>query len=45
LVNSIALLSYPIHVHNHLRPLMTKVGACRPDNLGWLSQSPKNPYK
>jgi hypothetical protein len=38
LVNSIALLSYPVHVHNHLRSLMARVGACRPDNLGGLSQ-------
>jgi hypothetical protein len=37
LVNSIALLSYPVHVHNHLRPLMARVGACGPDNLGGLS--------
>jgi hypothetical protein len=34
----IALLSYPVHVHRHLRPLMTRVGACGPDNLGGLSQ-------
>jgi hypothetical protein len=38
LVNSIALLSYPVHVHSHLRPLMARVGACGPDNLGGLSQ-------
>ena len=38
LMNSIALLSYPVHVHNHLRPLMARVGACGPDNLGGLSQ-------
>ena len=37
LVNSIALLSYPGHVHSHLRPLMERVGACGPDNLGGLS--------
>jgi hypothetical protein len=38
LMNLIALLSYPVHVHNHLRPLMARVGACGPDNLGGLSQ-------
>jgi hypothetical protein len=38
LMNSIALLSYPVHVHSHLRPLMARVGACGPDNLGGLSQ-------
>ena len=38
LVNSIALLSYPVHVHSHLRPLMARVGACGPNNLGGLSQ-------
>jgi hypothetical protein len=38
LVNSIALLSYPVHVHSHLRPLMARVGACGPDNLEGLSQ-------
>jgi hypothetical protein len=37
LMNSIALLSYPVHVHSHLRPLMARVGACGPDNLGGLS--------
>jgi hypothetical protein len=37
-MNSIALLSYPVHVHDHLRPLMARVGACGPDNLGGLSQ-------
>jgi hypothetical protein len=39
LMNSIALLSYLVHVHNHLRPLMAKIGACETDNLGGLSQS------
>jgi hypothetical protein len=34
LMNSIALLSYLVHVHNHLRPLIARVGACGPDNLG-----------
>jgi len=38
LMNSIALLSYPVHVHSHLRPLMARIGACGPDNLGGLSQ-------
>jgi hypothetical protein len=38
-MNSIALLSYTVHVHNHLRPLMARIGACGPDNLGGLSQS------
>jgi hypothetical protein len=38
LMNSIALLSYLVHVHSHLRPLMARVGACGPDNLGGLSQ-------
>jgi hypothetical protein len=37
LMNSIALLSYPVHMHNHLRPLMARIGACGPDNLGGLS--------
>ena len=34
LLNSIALLSYTVHVHSHLRPLMARIGACGPDNLG-----------
>jgi hypothetical protein len=38
LMNSIALLSYPVHVHNQLRPLMARIGICGPDNLGGLSQ-------
>jgi hypothetical protein len=38
LMNSIALLSYPVHVHSHLRPLMARIGACGPDNLEGLSQ-------
>ena len=38
LMNSIALLSYLVHVHSHLRPLMARIGACGPDNLGGLSQ-------
>jgi hypothetical protein len=40
LMNSIALLSYTVHVHSHLRPLMARIGAHGPDNLGGLSQSP-----
>jgi hypothetical protein len=43
LMNSIALLSYPVHVHSHLRPLMARVGACGPDNLGGLSQAQESP--
>jgi hypothetical protein len=39
LLNSIALLSYMVHVHSHLRPLIVRIGACGPDNLGGLSQS------
>jgi hypothetical protein len=39
MLDSIALLSYPIHVHNHLRPLMVRICACGPDNSGGLSQS------
>jgi hypothetical protein len=39
LMSSIALLSYPVHVHNHLRPIIARVGACGPDNLGGLSYS------
>ena len=38
LMNSIALLSYLVHVHSHLRPLMARGGAYGPDNLGGLSQ-------
>jgi hypothetical protein len=38
LMNSIALLSYLVHVHNHLRPLMARIDACGPNNLGGLSQ-------
>jgi hypothetical protein len=38
LLNSIALLSYTIHVHSHLRPLMARIGARGPDNLGGMSQ-------
>jgi hypothetical protein len=38
LLNSIALLSYTVHVHSHLRPLMARIGACGPNNLGGLSQ-------
>jgi hypothetical protein len=38
-MNSIALLSYPVHVHNHLRTLMTRIGTCGPNNLGGLSQT------
>jgi hypothetical protein len=37
LMNSIALSSYPVHVHSHLRPLMARVCACGPDNFGGLS--------
>jgi hypothetical protein len=37
LMNSIALLSYTIHMHSHLSPLMARIGACGPDNLGELS--------
>ena len=40
LMNSIALLSYPIHVHSHLMSLMAKIGACGPDNLGGMSHFP-----
>jgi hypothetical protein len=39
LLNSIALLSYMVHVHSHLRPLMSRIGACGPDDLGGLSHS------
>jgi hypothetical protein len=39
LMNSIALLSYTVHVHSHLRPLMARIGACGPGNLGGLSQT------
>jgi hypothetical protein len=39
LMNSIALLSYTVHMHSHLRPLMARIGACGPDNLGGLSQA------
>jgi hypothetical protein len=38
LLNSIALLSYTVHVHSHLRLLMARIGACGPNNLGGLSQ-------
>jgi hypothetical protein len=38
LMNSIALLSYLVHVHSHLRPLMARIDACGPNNLGRLSQ-------
>jgi hypothetical protein len=38
LLNSIALLSYMVHVHSRLRPLMARIGAHGPDNLGGLSQ-------
>jgi hypothetical protein len=31
LLNSIALLSYMVHVHSHLRPLMARIGACGPE--------------
>jgi hypothetical protein len=50
LMNSIALLSYMVHVHSHLRPLMARIGACEPDNLGGLSHffscfiKKKNPF-
>jgi hypothetical protein len=37
LANSIALLSYLVHVDSHLRLLMARGGACGPDNLGGLS--------
>jgi hypothetical protein len=40
LLNSIALLSYMVHMHRHLRPLMARIGACGLDNLGALSQTP-----
>jgi hypothetical protein len=39
LMNSLALLSYTVHVHSHLRSLMARIGACGQDNLGGLSQS------
>jgi hypothetical protein len=39
LMNSIALLSYPVHVQSHLRTLMTRIGTCEPNNLGGLSQT------
>jgi hypothetical protein len=39
LVNSIALLSYTVHVYSHLRSLMASIGAHGPDNLGGLSHS------
>jgi hypothetical protein len=35
--NSISLLSYTVHVHSHLRPLMARIGAYGSDNLGGLS--------
>ena len=38
LMKSIALLSYTVYVHSHLRPLIARIGACGPDNLGGLSQ-------
>jgi hypothetical protein len=38
LMNSIALLSYTVHVHSHLRPLTARIGACGSDKLGGLSQ-------
>jgi hypothetical protein len=38
LMNSIALFSYTVHMHSHLRPLMTRISACGPNNLGGLSQ-------
>jgi hypothetical protein len=40
LMNSIALLSYTVHVHSHLRTLMARIGACESDNLRGLSQPP-----
>jgi hypothetical protein len=40
LMNLIALLSYTVHVHSHLRPLMARIGACGPGNLGGLSHYP-----
>jgi hypothetical protein len=39
LINSIALLSYKVHVYSHQRPLMARIGARGLDNLGGLSHS------
>jgi hypothetical protein len=39
LMNSIALLSYTVHVHSHLRLLMERIGARGPGNFGGLSHS------
>jgi hypothetical protein len=39
LMNLIALLSYRVHVHSHLRLLMARIGACGHENLGGLSQT------
>jgi hypothetical protein len=40
LMNSIALLSYPVHVHSHLRSLMARNGACGADDLGVVTARP-----
>jgi hypothetical protein len=42
LMKSIALLSYMVHMHSHLRLLMARINACGLDNLGGLSQSPSS---
>jgi hypothetical protein len=39
LSNSIALLSYHVHVHSHMRSLIARIGACEPNNLEGLSHS------
>jgi hypothetical protein len=43
LMNSIALLSYPVHMHSHMRPLMSRTSSCGPNDLGGLSQSSQGP--
>jgi hypothetical protein len=39
LMNLIAILSYQVHVHSHLRPLMSRIGACGLDDMGGPSES------
>jgi hypothetical protein len=39
LMKSIALLSYPVHMHSHLRSLMVRNGACGADDLGYHSSA------